>query len=181
MKTIFYKLLIFVICNVLVACGGKSISGSSSSTLAGSGSGSSGTSFTLTSEDYTNGGAIPAIHADDIENNGTQLCANGDAENSSPQYTWSNAPEGTVSFALIMDDETPPCDEDDGGACLHWAVYNIPASVKSFDSGVDTSEISGVVETSDFGDGYYGPCPPNGEHTYITTIYALSIDPDLVT
>lgn len=180
MKTIFYKLLAFVICNVLVACGGKSISGSSSSSGSGSGSGSgsSGSSFTLTSEDYTNGEAIPVIHADDSGMNGTQWCANGDAENLSPQYSWENAPEGTLSYALIMDDESPPCGEDDL-ACRHWAVYNIPASVNSFDRGVDTSQIQGVVEADP---GFYvGPCPPeNDNHTYTTTIYALNIDTSLV-
>ena len=163
MKRHFVKLLLLIASYTLVACGGSS---------------SNDSSFTLTSKDYSNGGKIPVIHADDSALGETQDCANGDAENLSPQYTWRNAPEETVSYALIMDDETPPCGEDES-ACPHWAVYNIPASVKSFDRGVDTSEIQGVVEAG-LGS-YMGPCPPpNDKHTYTTTIYALNIDLGLV-
>lgn len=173
----FDSVFITLLCISVISCGGGSSNDDENKNEKKVGT-SNKPSFTISSSDYDDGGVIPVIHADDEGDAGGQWCANGDAQNLSPQYTWENAPEGTVSYALIMDDETPPCGTGDD-ACRHWAVYNIPFSVNSFVRDVDTSQIPGVVEADP---GFYvGPCPPeNDNHTYITTIYALSINPDLV-
>jgi len=102
-------------------------------------------------------------------------CAGG---NISPALSWSGAPEGTKSFALLMHDPDAPT----GGAGFwHWIVYDIPATATSLpagDSGKDLPEGSKQLGT-DFGTAAYGgPCPPEGAnpHHYNFTLYALKID-----
>ena len=120
--------------------------------------------FVLTSDDYTEGNAIPLLNA----------CTALGGADASPQYNWTNPPVDTAGYALIMDDETPPCGTG-SQACVHWALFNIPASIVSLESDIDISTIDGTVEgfsyipTTD----YEGPCPPS-VHTYKTTVYALS-------
>ena len=49
-------------------------------------------------------------------------------ENLSPELSWSGAPEGTKSFALMVHDP----DANTGGAGIwHWVVINIPATTQS--------------------------------------------------
>lgn len=92
----------------------------------------------------------------------------------SPPLAWGGAPAGTSRFALIMDDESPPCGSG-ARACRHWQVYNIPASIDHFASGQAVSRISGVTEGPAYNGhhGYAGPCPPN-QHRYHITLYALA-------
>src|ERR1019366_5305633 len=71
---------------------------------------SSGTSFTLTSTAFLNGGKIPKKYTCD------------DAEQS-PQLTWTGTPAQTQSLALIADDPDAP-----SGPWTHWLVWNIPAN-----------------------------------------------------
>ncbi|MDZ4225151.1 MAG: YbhB/YbcL family Raf kinase inhibitor-like protein [bacterium] len=45
-----------------------------------------------------------------------------DGEYLSPALQWKEAPAGTKSFALIMDDpDAPP------GTWVHWLIYDLPA------------------------------------------------------
>ena len=74
-----------------------------------------GGQFTLTSTDIAPGGKI----AEGQVFNGFG-CKGG---NVSPQLTWSNAPAGTKSFALLVHDPDAPT----GSGWWHWIVYNIPA------------------------------------------------------
>lgn len=119
--------------------------------------------FSLTSQDFTEGEAIPLLNA----------CTAQGGMDISPQFTWSNPPAGTSSYALIMEDQTPPCGTG-AEACVHWAVFNIPASTTALVGNEDVSAIEGVVEgfnyipTTD----YAGPCPPD-THTYNIAVYAL--------
>jgi Raf kinase inhibitor-like YbhB/YbcL family protein len=119
--------------------------------------------FALSSENFNEGNAIPLRHA----------CTALGGTDASPQFSWTNAPAGTASYALIMDDETPPCGTG-SLACVHWALFNIPASTNSLDADVDIATNEGSVEGYSYipTNDYEGPCPPS-EHTYNTTIYAL--------
>lgn len=124
-------------------------------------------SFTLTSQDFADGEIIPLINA----------CISLDGDNQSPELTWTNPPQDTDSYALIVDDEDSPCEAGDG-ACKHWSVYNIPALITSFEAGEDVTTImdSSITEGENYteSNGYEGPCPPN-QHTYNFTIYALKV------
>ncbi len=95
-----------------------------------------------------------------------------DGSEVSPPLSWSDAPDGTRSFALIVEDP-------DAGGFVHWAVAGIPADSERLDEGASGSDE--LVEGSNsFGKvGWGGPCPPSGEHRYVFTLYALSEAPRL--
>jgi Raf kinase inhibitor-like YbhB/YbcL family protein len=97
-------------------------------------------------------------------------------ENVSPQLSWSNAPEGTKSFALLMEDP-----EGRGGAGVHhWVAYGIPASVTSFAEGEvskPSEKYVGGKSTQGVGN-YSGPCtPPGTPHHYTFVVIATDLDP----
>ena len=96
-----------------------------------------------------------------------------DGANLSPELIWSNAPEKTQSFALIMDDPDAPM-----GTWVHWVVYDIPTTETGLAAGVGKSETldNGAKQgTNSFRTiGYGGPCPPPGPpHRYFFKLYAL--------
>lgn len=105
-----------------------------------------------------------------------------DGENVSPELRWSGAPEGTKSFALVMDDPDAP-----RKTFVHWVVYNIPADRDFLPADIDiSSAFSGAGPApaegaNDFGrSGYGGPCPPaDNEHQYVFRLYALDTIIDL--
>jgi Raf kinase inhibitor-like YbhB/YbcL family protein len=106
-------------------------------------------------------------------------------ENLSPPLSWSGAPEGTKSFAVMVHDPDAPT----GGAGIwHWVVVNIPASVNSLDAGASTPDGSKLPPGSrqianDYvgmtgNPAWGGPCPPKGAqaHAYNFTLYALKVE-----
>ena len=101
-------------------------------------------------------------------------------ENTSPQLSWVNAPEGTKSFAVTMYDPDAPT----GSGWWHWVMYDIPSDVTQIleNAGSLTSGLApkGALQSlTNYGvGGYGGPCPPEGHglHQYIITVYALKVD-----
>jgi Raf kinase inhibitor-like YbhB/YbcL family protein len=96
-----------------------------------------------------------------------------DGPDVSPQLSWKEAPAGTQSFALIMDDPDAPV-----GTWVHWVLYNVPANITELQEGVEKQEqlASGALQgRNDFHKaGYGGPCPPPGKpHRYFFKLYAL--------
>jgi Raf kinase inhibitor-like YbhB/YbcL family protein len=127
--------------------------------------------FTLTSSDFKDGERLAQKFAGNNKSN-----PNCVGENISPELSWSNPPEGTKSFALLMFDPEgrPP------GGVSHFVVYGIPASVTSFAQG----ELSKPGEKFVGGIGtakqstYTGPCTPAGApHHYTFTLIATDLDP----
>jgi Raf kinase inhibitor-like YbhB/YbcL family protein len=117
---------------------------------------------------FPNGGAIPAKH-------GCRATSNA---NLSPAIQWSNAPDGTMSFALVLHDADTPMD------FLHWAIFNIPATANGLPEGVPAKAMlddgSVQLRNSDGSTGYFNPCPPApAAHRYEFEIYALDtkLDP----
>jgi Raf kinase inhibitor-like YbhB/YbcL family protein len=99
-----------------------------------------------------------------------------DGGNVNPPLAWSGAPEGTKSFALIMDDPDVP-----KGAIvplwIHWVVFNISASARSIP---ESSHLVGVRGKGTSGSvNYHGPRPPDREHRYFFRLYALDADINL--
>jgi Raf kinase inhibitor-like YbhB/YbcL family protein len=102
-------------------------------------------------------------------------------ENVSPELSWSGAPAGTRSFALLVHDPDAPTG---GAGWWHWLAYDIPASVQEIAQGAGTADGArmpkGTVQArTDFGSaGWRGPCPPpgHGKHHYRFTLYALKVD-----
>jgi Raf kinase inhibitor-like YbhB/YbcL family protein len=128
------------------------------------------THFALRSPDIANGGKIS-----DAQVFNAFGCS---GHNVSPALSWSNAPAGTKSFALLVHDPDAPT----GSGWWHWVVYNIPASTTSLpaDAGDPKKNLipGGAVQgRTDFGTpGYGGPCPPPGKpHHYHFRLYALKV------
>lgn len=94
----------------------------------------------------------------------------------SPDLEWDGPPQGTRSYALIVEDPDAP-----GGVFTHWVVFDMPATFKHLDRGMgnDQDLKDGIKQgTTDFGHtGYGGPCPPrgHGRHRYNFVIKALDI------
>ncbi len=95
-----------------------------------------------------------------------------DGEDLSPPLTWSGAPPGTQSYALIVYDPDAP-----KGIFYHWLLYNIPPDLTSLPEGVPKGGETpyGLQGINDFGAlGYGGPCPPPGStHHYVFILLAL--------
>jgi len=102
-------------------------------------------------------------------------------KNVSPALSWSGAPKGTKSFALLVHDPDAPTG---GAGWWHWLVVNIPASVSELkkDAGkADGANLPPGAQqvTTDFGSpGWGGPCPPTGDkpHRYHFTVHALKLE-----
>jgi Raf kinase inhibitor-like YbhB/YbcL family protein len=129
--------------------------------------------FTLTSTTFKDGQMMPRKVANSGANFASPNCV---GENVSPQLSWTGVPEGTKSFALLMEDP-----EGRGGAGVHhWVAYGIPASVTSFAEGeVSKPSDKYVGGKSTLGvANYFGPCtPPGAPHHYTFVIVATDLDP----
>ncbi|GEM_PF-5147161 len=81
----------------------------------------------LSSEAFEDGGNIPIKYT----------CGGQDI---SPPLSWSEPPEGTVSFVLIVEDPDAPM-----GVFTQWVIYNIPASLRKLPEGIPTKgEVEGI-------------------------------------
>jgi hypothetical protein len=120
----------------------------------------SGSSLTLTSPSFADGATIPKAYT----------CNGG---NYSPALQWANAPEGTKSFAIIIDDLDAPLN-----VFAHWVLFNLPPNLTSLSEKISPNGAlpEGALEgVNGFGKiGYGGPCPPPGKpHRYFFKLYAL--------
>lgn len=124
--------------------------------------------FSLTSNDIKEGGHLSNDHV--FKGFGCE------GANLSPQLSWSNAPEGTKSFAVTVYDPDAPT----GSGWWHWNVVNIPASVSSLPKGATAENLpQGAVQIrNDYGVvGFGGACPPPAEvHRYHFTVHALGVE-----
>lgn len=124
----------------------------------------------LTSPVFKNQGEIPKVYT----------CEGKDI---SPALSWSEVPQGTKSFVLIVDDPDAPDPANPKMTWVHWVLYNIPESSNSLSEGVKAKALpKGTQEgLNDWKrTGYGGPCPPIGKHRYFHKLYALDIVlPDL--
>jgi Raf kinase inhibitor-like YbhB/YbcL family protein len=93
----------------------------------------------------------------------------------SPPLSWSEVPEGTKSFALVVDDPDAPDPAAPKRVWVHWVLYDIPAGTTSLAEGASTSLPAGAkTGKNDWGkQAWGGPCPPIGRHRYFHKIYAL--------
>lgn len=96
-----------------------------------------------------------------------------------PGFTFSNAPENTVSYAIIFHDLDVALQ---GGTndVLHWIAWNIPASAKGIPEGrLPEGSVTGRNIAGQ--NAYFGPGAPAGPryHHYVFELYALSANLDL--
>lgn len=119
--------------------------------------------FSVTAPAWENGETIP-----------TRYTCEG--ENVSPALNLSSPPDGTGSFALVMDDPDAP-----NPPFVHWLLWDVPADAREIPEAIQASEavdaldgaVQGANGTGELG--YVGPCPPEGDpqHTYLFSLFAL--------
>jgi Raf kinase inhibitor-like YbhB/YbcL family protein len=126
--------------------------------------------FTLKSTTFQDGQMMPKKVANKNAQN-----PNCVGENVSPELSWSGAPAGIKSFAMLMEDP-----EGRGGAGVHhWVAYGIPANVTGFAEGEVSKETDKYVGgKSTQGVGFYsGPCtPPGSPHHYTFVIIGTDFE-----
>ena len=116
--------------------------------------------FSISSSSFSSGGDIPKKFT----------CDDADI---SPDLSWTGAPAGVRSFALIADDPDAPV-----GIWTHWVLFDLPPQATGLQEGVakvDELSSGGRQGRNDFRKiGYGGPCPPPGKpHRYFFKLYAL--------
>lgn len=129
--------------------------------------------MTLTTTAWTDGGTIPARHAQ----------SGADA---SPPLAWSNVPEGVGSFVLIVRDLDAPARTARGNAAadfLHWLIWNIPGTARSLTEGLphESDLPDGARQIGATGPGYRGPAAPASgpPHHYVFELFALDTPLDV--
>ncbi len=119
----------------------------------------------LSSSAFAPNGSIPKGHT----------CEGDDR---TPPLAWTDAPPGTASFALIVDDPDAPDPRAPKTVWVHWVVYNLPAGATGIAGQPPPEAREGVNDFKRVG--WNGPCPPIGRHRYVFKLYALdAVLPDL--
>lgn len=119
----------------------------------------------LHSPAFADGDPIPAEHSKE------------EGDNTSPPLTITDVPDGTASFALIVDDPDAPTEEP----FVHWLIWNIPNQADTIAEGYPPSGDGQAFNetrqgTNGFGNQRYdGPAPPPGDdpHRYRFQLFAL--------
>jgi len=126
-----------------------------------------GPGMALSSPDFQDGGIIP----DKFTQNDPNVAA------VSPRLEWTNVPDGTQSFVLIMHD---PDNALGGGTddVLHWIMFNIPGTARSLAGGLplDAQLPDGTIQAKGIRNvGYMGPgnAAINPYHHYTLELFAL--------
>jgi Raf kinase inhibitor-like YbhB/YbcL family protein len=123
-------------------------------------------SFTVTSDDVTDGQPLKDDQVNEF----------GDT---SPQLSWSGAPEGTRSYVVTCFDPDAPI----VSGFWHWVVVDIPAGVTELATGAGASDDSlpdGAFHIRHDGGGlnFMGAAPPPGDqvHRYFFVVHAVGED-----
>jgi Raf kinase inhibitor-like YbhB/YbcL family protein len=123
-------------------------------------------SFTVTSADVTDGAPLK----DD------QVAAKG---NTSPQLSWSGAPEGTRSYTVTCFDPDAPTPS----GFWHWVLVDLPADVTSLDTGAGAEGAalpghSFMCRNDGGSKAFMGAAPPQGDqvHRYFFVVHAVKED-----
>jgi len=95
-------------------------------------------------------------------------------DNLMPPLDWGDVPEGTRSFAIIVEDPDAP-----RGTFRHCGLYNIPGEWDGLAQGAASKSGNALrFSRNDFGNhGYDGPQPPKGHglHHYRFRLAALNV------
>ncbi|QKP78695.1 YbhB/YbcL family Raf kinase inhibitor-like protein [Methyloligella sp. GL2] len=105
-------------------------------------------------------------------------------DNLSPALSWAAGPEGTKSFALLVEDPDAPVAKP----FVHWVVFNLPPDLTGLPENVAKEAKpdalkGGVQGYQGLGkSGYFGPRPPDAPpHRYYFQLFALDDTLDVPT
>jgi len=120
--------------------------------------------FALTSTAFKEGADVPVVYR----------CTD---QNVSPPLSWTPGPAATQSYAVMMVHAA-------ADMSIHWALWDIPASVTTLPMGVDrvpnptvpagSKQAKPGIDGSTWS-GYTGPCPGSANQKYEYAVYALDI------
>ncbi|MDR1691144.1 MAG: YbhB/YbcL family Raf kinase inhibitor-like protein [Candidatus Methanoplasma sp.] len=124
-------------------------------------------------------GIVNGKIADRFGSKGTQFTEGGMPSYSLP-LDITDPPEGTVSFAIVFEDHDaiPVC----GFTWIHWTVSDLKrtsldenesATAKDIIQGVNSFCSCASDLTAEEASAYGGPDPPDKEHEYTLTVFAL--------
>src|SRR5262249_43796138 len=147
------------------SAGGSTDGGAGSGGASGDGGprdsgGSDATSaFKLTSMAFMEGGNFPAANT----------CTGG---STSPSFEWTPGPAATMSYAIVLPDKS--------NVLPHGAIGDTPPATMSLPANLPktaTLTMPAGAKQNAFqgGNGYQGPCPPTGTHTYEFALYAVDV------
>ena len=129
----------------------------------------------------TSSGIVNGVIEDKYGKRGTEFNENGIPTYSLPLKI-ENAPEGTVSYALLLEDKDA-FPVSGGFSWVHWTAANITRTelkenesqtAKDFVQGVNSwMSIQGGEQSKELSSFYGGMAPPDAEHTYELHVYAL--------
>jgi Raf kinase inhibitor-like YbhB/YbcL family protein len=128
--------------------------------------------LTLTTPAFPDGGIIPPRFTE------------SDPKAVSPRLEWTNVPDGTVSFALVVHDPDVAMKRTINDV-LHWLVINIPGTARALPENVPaTAQLpDGTIQLKNLrgAAGYLGPgAKAQGPyHHYTFELFALDITLDL--
>lgn len=123
------------------------------------------TDLTMTSPEFDDGERIPDRYGYEVANVNPPLEIDG-------------VPDDAETLALIVDD--PDAVDPAGKVWDHWVVWNVPADETTIPEDWSPDDVGAEEGTNDFGEpGYGGPNPPDEEHTYRFTVFAVNntVDP----
>ncbi|MDR7127512.1 YbhB/YbcL family Raf kinase inhibitor-like protein [Pseudotabrizicola sp. 4114] len=126
--------------------------------------------FLLTAPDIPQGSVVPDRFVEESP--------------TSPALRWSGVPQGTQSFALAVTDPDLPAAFNFPRSFAHWLAHDIPGHIRELPEGASNSlalpspaaELNSDFVTfaiPGFGRGWGGPWPPDRQHRYVFTLYAL--------
>ncbi len=91
----------------------------------------------------------------------------------SPPITWSGAPSGTKSYALVVDDSAAPITP-----YIYWIVFGIGENATDIQEGKIPPGAHQALNSAGTAT-YDAPCPEGSPHSYRFTVYALNTVPTL--
>lgn len=116
------------------------------------------------------GMALATPWPDGAEIDAQYTCRGADT---SPALSWSGVPPAAKELALAFTDL-------DADNFVHWVIAGLPPNAVGL--AANTVPQGAVLATNGFNDAAYsGPCPPDGQHTYLMTLYALGAPSGLTT
>jgi len=121
------------------------------------------------------GGATAQRLEERLAVSSTAFVANGDIPRDftcdgldvSPPLAWSSVPADTKSIAIVV--------EDTDAGHVQWLVTGIPPSTTTLGQG-SALPAAALVGPNDSGKtSWTGPCPTEGRHHYVFSVYALDV------